>query len=90
MRVIEEIIKQGMVRVAFPDPDATHVFCWSENAEDQLSALLQQILNEHTKAERQALVNIRQAVRSATFDQECTPTELNVLRYCDEALGEKV
>jgi hypothetical protein len=29
-----------MFKVSFPDPGESHVFVWSENAEDQLSALL--------------------------------------------------
>jgi hypothetical protein len=39
-RIVSEIIKQGMVRVAHPDPDEPHVFVWSENSYDQLSALV--------------------------------------------------
>jgi len=42
--IIDEIVKQGMVQVAHPDPDASHVFVWNANAADQLSALVQ----EHT------------------------------------------
>lgn len=38
--VIDEIVKQGMVRVADPDPGAAHVFVWNLNAVDQLDAAI--------------------------------------------------
>ena len=40
-QIINEIIKQGMIRVAHPDPDDTHVFAWNSNAEEQLTALVE-------------------------------------------------
>lgn len=38
--IIDEIIKQGMLRVNYPDPDTSHVFTWSANASEQLEALV--------------------------------------------------
>jgi hypothetical protein len=39
-QIIEEIVKQGMVTVAHPDPDVSHVFVWSSGAAEQLEALI--------------------------------------------------
>ena len=38
--VLEEIIKQGMVSVSYPDPNEAHVFVWNGNAAEQLDALI--------------------------------------------------
>jgi hypothetical protein len=37
-RIIEEIARQGMIRVSDPDPDSKHTFVWRTNACDQLDA----------------------------------------------------
>ena len=49
-RIINEIIKQGMVQVAHPaiPADDAVVFAWSANSTDQLSALVEQIVAERT------------------------------------------
>ena len=39
-QIVTEIIKQGMFRVSFPDPDSAHVFVWSSGAAEQLDALV--------------------------------------------------
>lgn len=39
-KIIDEIIKQGMFCVNYPDPDAAHVFVWSSGAAEQLHALV--------------------------------------------------
>lgn len=39
-KIIDEIIKQGMFAVNYPDPDAAHVFVWSSGAAEQLHALV--------------------------------------------------
>ena len=41
-QIINEIIKQGMIRVAHPDPDVSHVFAWNANTEEQLTALVEE------------------------------------------------
>lgn len=38
--VIQEIIKQGMFRVAHPDPDQAHVFVWHSGSEEQIEAVV--------------------------------------------------
>ena len=44
--LIAEIIKQGMIAVAHPDPDEAHVFVWSSGAAEQLEA----VVAHHSKA----------------------------------------
>lgn len=39
-KIIDEIIKQGMFCVNYPDPEAAHVFVWSSGAAEQLHALV--------------------------------------------------
>jgi hypothetical protein len=39
-KIIDEIGKQRMFRVAEPDPDASHLFVWSSSAAEQLEALI--------------------------------------------------
>lgn len=39
-QIINEIVKQGMVQIAHPDPNESHVLVWKANAADQLSALI--------------------------------------------------
>lgn len=39
-QILAEIIKQRMVRIGAPDPETDHVFVWSENSADQLTALV--------------------------------------------------
>lgn len=39
--IMDEIIHRNMLHVAYPDPDASHVFVWSSGAPEQLEALVQ-------------------------------------------------
>lgn len=39
-QIIGEIVKQGMVQIAHPDPSESHVLVWKENAADQLAGLV--------------------------------------------------
>lgn len=50
-RIIEEIIKQGMVQVAEPDPGKDHLFVWKANAADQLDALVAQHTNSYIEGQ---------------------------------------
>lgn len=50
--IINEIIKQGMFAVSYPDPKESHVFVWSSGAAEQLEALVEQHYSrKDTKAE---------------------------------------
>jgi hypothetical protein len=57
-RIINEIIKQGMVRVAEPRiaPDQTVIFAWSATSVDQLDALVETIVRERTARLRREVV----------------------------------
>lgn len=54
--IINEIVKQGMFTVSYPDPDESHVFVWSSGSVEQLEAVVEahvaelRELAEHTKA----------------------------------------
>lgn len=37
-KILDEVIKQSMIKVAHPDPEETHVFVWNSNVHDQLNA----------------------------------------------------
>lgn len=50
--IIDEIVRQGMFTVSYPDPDAPHVFVWSSGAAEQLEALIA----GHTVKLREALL----------------------------------
>ena len=39
-QIINEIVKQGMVQIAHPDSNESHVLVWKANAADQLSAMI--------------------------------------------------
>jgi len=39
-QIIDEIIKQSMFAVNYPDPKTPHVFVWSSGAAEQLDALV--------------------------------------------------
>jgi len=39
-KIIDEIVKQRMFVVSFPDPDVAHVFVWSSGAVEQLHAIV--------------------------------------------------
>ena len=39
-KVINEIIQQGMIQVAHPDPSEPHVFAWSANSAEQIEAVV--------------------------------------------------
>lgn len=54
-RIINEIIKQGMVNITAPDPAVGHVITWNANACEQLTALVA----EETQKLRRALEEIR-------------------------------
>lgn len=45
--IIEEIVKQGMFKVAHPDPEEAHVFVWSSGAAEQLEALVAEYASEN-------------------------------------------
>lgn len=49
-QIIDEIIKQGMFAVNYPDPDAAHVFVWSSGAAEQLDALVERRCRDVTRA----------------------------------------
>lgn len=44
-QLVDEIIRQGAVRVVHPDPDVEHTFVWSANIMDQLDAKLLDIVH---------------------------------------------
>lgn len=39
-QLINEIVRQGAVKIVHPDPDVAHVLVWNSNLPDQLDALL--------------------------------------------------
>lgn len=39
-KILDQIILQGMVNVAHPDPDECHVFVWNANTIEQLDAVV--------------------------------------------------
>ncbi len=39
-QIINEIVKQGMVQIAHPDPNEPHVLVWQANAADQIAGLV--------------------------------------------------
>lgn len=45
--ILDEIIKQGMVNVAYPKIDETIVFAWSANAAEQIEAIVMNALKEN-------------------------------------------
>lgn len=53
--IIEEIARQKMFRVSHPDPSENHVFVWNGNAEEQLSALVDQHFAQKLDEMRAAL-----------------------------------
>lgn len=72
-RIIEEIVKQGMVQIAHPDPAESHVLVWKENAADQLSALI----CEH---ESESVAKLKAAIDQTLC---CTNGHFNPLFKCD-------
>lgn len=42
--ILEEIIKQGMVRVAHPEINEPIVFVWNANAAEQIEAVVRDVL----------------------------------------------
>ena len=40
-KIIDEIIKQQMFKIAEPDPNQDHIFVWASNAEEQLTAVIE-------------------------------------------------
>lgn len=42
--ILEEIVKQGMVRVAHPEIDEPIVFVWNANAAEQIEAVVRDVL----------------------------------------------
>lgn len=51
-KIIDAIIKQGMFRVAHPDPGETHIFVWSSSAAEQLEALVADHIRSQSSMER--------------------------------------
>ena len=47
-KIVAEIVKQGMVQLAYHDDEAT-VFVWNANTYDQLDALVEQYIAEREK-----------------------------------------
>lgn len=53
-RIINEIIRQGMVNVSAPDPEVQHVITWNGNAIEQLTALVE---NHYRKPQQKLTAN---------------------------------
>jgi len=72
-QIIGEIVKQGMVQIAHPDPAESHVLVWKENAADQLAGL---VMNS---------VGKRIEELEAALDQTlcCSNGHYNPLMKCD-------
>lgn len=47
-RIIDEIIKQDMIKDAIPNEEGGHIFVWSANAEEQIEALMLDIIEPLT------------------------------------------
>lgn len=77
-RIISEIIKQKMFRVSHPDPDKPHVFVWSENAEDQLQALLGEVHGRLQALEGldEFMTKLANGADSIVSSDKCTPLEM--------------
>lgn len=73
-QIVNEIITQGMVQVASPDPEATHVFAWKANSHDQLSALVQRSAEVEIPSRVRDLFG--EALRILGAPDDVSPSEL--------------
>jgi hypothetical protein len=46
--ILNEIIRQNMVQVGYPDPEQIHMFTWAAKAPEQLEAVVLQYFRKHS------------------------------------------